>query len=171
MDRKDAKRFQDWVAGQFDGVDKWEGQDLTIKGNRCTYDPTTGEVKVSLTFRLGDAKANDRAEFALFAARLGLGAEDHGQTFQFNGAGRTYTISGINPRARKRPIVATHGGRSYIFEAEAVVRQLRPWNIRVGEDGLDGGIYFYGGPEDEEKRRKAWQKTAKGKWAARKGAR
>lgn len=170
MDRKEAVEFQGWVGEKFAGIDKWNGQDLTVKGSRCTYDPTTGEVKVSLTFLLGDAKASARAEFDLFARRLGLGAADYGRTFQFAGHGRTYTISGIKPRARKRPILATaEDGRTYVFEAEAVVRQLRPWNMRTEDDGSPGGIYFYSSEADEQKREKAWKASAKGRWAERKG--
>ena len=169
MDRKQARAFQDWVGDHFKGVDKWEGQALRVKGSRCTYDPTTGEIKVAVTFALGDEAAGQEAEFGLFAKRLGLGAEDFGREFQFNGRGRTYTICGIKPRASKRPIVGRckTDGREYVFPAEAVVRELRPWNIRKDEHGLDGGIYFYSDEADEAKRREAWEKSAAGKWKNR----
>lgn len=163
MDRKDAKRFHEWVGARFEGVDKWEAQDLTIKGSRCTFDPTSGEVKVALTFIVGDAKAGQVAEFGLYGKAYGLAPDDFGRTFQFNGRGRTYRISGINPRARKRPILATNeaDGRTYVFESVAVCRQLRPWNVTE-----HGGTYYYGDPKEDAEKEKAWRTgTVEGRWA------
>lgn len=124
VDKKTVNQFQSWLHDNVEGViPDFPGTKVTLKsGGRATYDPETGEVKVSLNFILGDADAGAKAAFARDASHYGLDPADHGRTFKVRHD--TFTVSSIEPRRRKRPIVCTKDGKPYLFQAHHVAAYL-----------------------------------------------
>jgi hypothetical protein len=156
IDRKTVKAFQSHLPTLLSDLTEFNGQAVTLKkGSSARFDPTTGEIKISLTFVLGDEEEGKKAEWALHACRFGLAPEDFGRTFKTRTG--TATISGLNLSARKRPIIATMNGREYVFPAEAVTKALRPWNIST-EHGITG-FYWYSDAEDDAKKEAEWKEA------------
>ena len=83
------------------------------------YDSASFSFKVNFTVK---TESGAPAGFARKATALGLPADCYGQEFTANG--KTYTITGINPRRRKYPVSATHDGRSYKFTASSTRASL-----------------------------------------------
>lgn len=93
---------------------------LTVKLGGGKYDPTTGTFSPKIEFALPDS---DRRGFDANCMLAGLTPEDFGRTF--TNAGKTYRISGINPRAPKYVIQAVdvRTGKTFGFP-ESVKRLL-----------------------------------------------
>jgi len=158
LSRETVKGFQSHVSGALGGLfTEYDGMPVKLRdGSRANYDPTTGEVKITLTFIVGDEDGfvcyfwygeheGRQAQWAQFSAAYGLAPEDLGRTF--TSGGNAYKITGCNPGGRKRPILAEResNGKQYVFPVEFVTRQLRPWNVGNGDVG---GIFWYDADAD-----------------------
>lgn len=93
---------------------------LTIAGGATKYDPTAGEVIVTLRFTVAGALGRDAADFVTYCGLFGLKAEDLNRTFHVRGT--EYRIVGLRPSARKMPVLAERvdNGQRYAFAAEGV---------------------------------------------------
>ena len=102
--------------------------DQYVKGvkatlGKCTYDPHAGvatfKVDVGIIGKNGVA-TRAAADFDAIAHLYGLKREDLGKTFEHRG--NFYKISGLNPRSRKMPVLATRtfDGKTYRFQAATV---------------------------------------------------
>jgi hypothetical protein len=99
---------------------------ISIKAGNATYTGETATFKLNLGVIDGDGVAADPmiAAFKNNAKYCGLEASDLGRSFVLNG--RSYTIHGLNLKARNRPIIARGSdGKLYSFEDTAVVRLLK----------------------------------------------
>ena len=106
-----------------------EEHGLTLVRKYCGY----REHEMPVAFKLlvierdeqtGEAVDPGESQFRRLASRYGLEASHYGRTFStFRG---TYRISGIKPKARKFPILATctESGRCFKFPPEQVERAL-----------------------------------------------
>ena len=61
----------------------------------------------------GNSIDPDKIEFEKYAAHMGFDSSAFGKTFEQDG--KAFIVSGIAPRARKFPILATHSGTQYKF--------------------------------------------------------
>ncbi len=93
---------------------------ISVKVNGGTYDPS-GLFKPRVAFT---ADNHAEAEFKQYANLFGLKPDAFGKTF--TNSGRTFTIAGLNLKARKRPVLATaDDGKSYVFEERAIPADLK----------------------------------------------
>jgi hypothetical protein len=93
------------------------GLTLTQKGG--TYSPNASTVK--FVFAVAGA---DKSDFESYAHLYGLNAEDHGAEFKMSG--KTFRITGINPRAPKFAILIedVKTGKGYKCPTDSVLRAL-----------------------------------------------
>ncbi|MAG24504.1 hypothetical protein CMI47_02895 [Candidatus Pacearchaeota archaeon] len=106
-----------------------EEHGLTLVRKYCTYRDNEMPVAFKLLVperdeQTGAAIDPGESEFRRLASRYGLEASHYGRTFStFRG---TYRISGIKPKARKYPILATctETGRTYKFLAAQVEKAM-----------------------------------------------
>ncbi len=94
-----------------------ERYNLTFGLGRLTYWPASFNVRL-------EAKRpdSDKQDFEQYAASCGLRPSDFGAVFTYENA--KYTISGINPRSDKYPIVTTREDGQRINFRENIVRDL-----------------------------------------------
>lgn len=82
-----------------------EGVRFEVGGN-IRYSHTEAKMKILVTPTTVDGEEFDkeREEFNRCALALGLSPEDYGRTFDMQG--KSFTICGVKPRARKYPLLA-----------------------------------------------------------------
>ncbi len=92
---------------------------LTVQVRGGTFDATSFKPKVE--FSTANA-AED--EFRTYAEIYGLEGDDFGRVFTTGG--KTFAISGLAPRNRTRPILATEVGtdRTYKFTVDGIKKAL-----------------------------------------------
>lgn len=161
LDKETVRHFQEWAASRFADIDKFDGEPLTLKrGSGARYDPTTGEIKLSLTFIVGDEGKGRAAQWDEFCHMHGLAPSDLGR--EFKSGPEKYQIVGLNLTRRMRPIIAKRiAGRvrkgDFAFPAIYVLKRLRPWNVSTGPG--PEGIYWYE-PEEDGRRQREYEAAA-----------
>lgn len=91
---------------------------LTVKVKGGTFGNGTFTPKVEFA-EAGAAEA----DFVRYAPSFGLQASTFGKKFTY--AGKTYTVTGLNLSARKRPVqVVSMGGKTYMFPAAIVAQNV-----------------------------------------------
>lgn len=98
---------------------------LDIQLGRCRFSSDTATFKLEVKTVDEDGKAFDEnaANFKVFAEDFGLSPNDLGKTFVSSRV--EYTISGLKPRNRKYPVIATRGdGKTFKFHAALVKRLM-----------------------------------------------
>lgn len=115
---------------------------IHIKTGRCSFMDSSATMKLEMAVIGADGVVHTKeAEaFRNFAGMYDLKRDDLGQ--KFVAGGTTYEIIGLKTRARKRPILclSEDNGKTYVFEAEAVIRFLGrkpvvPEVTVIGEEG------------------------------------
>lgn len=98
------------------------GLEIAVAGG--AFDAGMYRPRVTYTVKqTADGLGANEAAFKKNAQYLGLSPSDFGRSFSF--AGKTFTISGLNLNARRKPIIATGpGGKEYVFSAIDVHRLL-----------------------------------------------
>ena len=94
---------------------------LSLKVGSCRFSHTAATLKLEaavINAKTGVVESREREDFKLHASRFGLTAADLDKVFDY--AGRTFTISGLRPRAYSKPILATSQGLTYKFSAVTV---------------------------------------------------
>ncbi len=89
---------------------------LNVQLGACRFQPNSATFKLEIQTVDEDGKAFDEgaANFRVFARDFGLEPEDLGKVFVSNGI--EYTVSGLKPRNRKYPIIATRAdGKTFKF--------------------------------------------------------
>jgi len=120
LTKETVRQFQEWVPTRFD-VSDFAGNDLRLKkGSRASYDPLKGEIKITLTFVLGDENEGLKADFRQWAEMYKLEKDDWGKTFTTGGT--EYRVHGIRSNRCKRPIICKRvkDGREFVFECHLV---------------------------------------------------
>jgi hypothetical protein len=118
MERKDAKILSDEVRVALEEVAQRHGLELRFTG--ATF--TSGTFKPTVTFVESGYNAE---EFNIYRRRFGIADEvTVGTTFTVQG--KTYEVTGVRPKAQKRPITArdTRTDVEYAFTAETVNRAV-----------------------------------------------
>ena len=120
--RKDVKKLRVEMDEALQAVGEKYGLKLetgNISYNDCGF---RAKVTASIIDEDGVDKAAKR-EWDLYAGQFGLKSEWFGK--EFNSQGRTFTVVGIKPRARKMPVVAKNGdGSLYKFRAAALISRF-----------------------------------------------
>jgi hypothetical protein len=99
---------------------------VEIKPHGGSY--TSGSYTMKLEFAIlnenGVASTRSAEDFKMSAFLFGLKSDDLGRAFR--SGGRLFLISGLRPRATRRPVVAscTESGKEFCFSAEDVKRAL-----------------------------------------------
>jgi hypothetical protein len=82
------------------------------------------EVKKKVVEGIEGNVSHDQFEFEKYCFFVGLTKDFYGKQFSMHG--KTFTISGINPKAHKMPVIATcTDGKSYKFAADDVKRLVK----------------------------------------------
>jgi hypothetical protein len=115
--RNDRDALRNAIVEALEGVAKEHG--LTVRVGGGTYSEYTFNPKVEFSCT---TEAGAPAGFAYDAELLGLPRDAWGKTFTQRG--ETYTIVGINLRARKYPVLAKGNCGTYKFHAGDVARLL-----------------------------------------------
>ncbi len=95
-----------------------------IETGSGSFTPTELGMRLNITLREGyDGKTGKQAQFERHAFMFGLKDSFFGRKFTFGG--EIFTISGIKPKARKNPILATNSkGKEFIFPVDIVKSQV-----------------------------------------------
>ena len=100
---------------------------LSITPGRGSFTATTFSLRLEVATKSTDGQVQSRETqaFAQHAHLFGLNPADLGR--KFIASGREFVVSGLNTRARSKPVIATStsDGRQYKFAAETVVMMLR----------------------------------------------
>ena len=99
---------------------------VEIKYNGGNFTPTSATLKFEFAERATDGTVltEEASNFKRYAEIYGLKADDLGREFWLNG--KRFTISGLNTRAHKMPVIAkASDGKSYKFSATSVVNRLK----------------------------------------------
>ena len=123
--KPECRRVTEEVNKALAEVGRKLGINIQRSGN-ATYDNSTFRFKVecSLIGENGEVRSREAEDFKRFASIYGLEPEHFGATFK-TWDGSEYTITGLNMKARKRPIIAKNiQGKSYVFPASEVKAHL-----------------------------------------------
>lgn len=120
--RTECRRFDDEVMSEIEAVAAKYG--LTVQRGRGTYNDTQFNVKLTFVVKeTGNGLDGEEVVFARDAFRLGIPAEWRGKTFMSRG--HIYTITRLDLRKRKMPILANRDdGMRFKFSVDAVDRAL-----------------------------------------------
>jgi hypothetical protein len=94
------------------------GLRIITKGGSYTGGSYCLKVECSVVNEDGSAQTREAEAFRQLAGAYGLSPEDLGASF--TSGGKTYVVTGLKTRARKRPIQAECNGRTYVFGADTV---------------------------------------------------
>ena len=85
-----------------------------------TFTPTELGMRLNITLREGyDGKSGRQTQYERNAFMFGLPDKSFGKSFSYGG--KYYKITGIRPKARKNPVLATDSsGKEFIFPADIV---------------------------------------------------
>ncbi len=97
---------------------------LFISTGHGTFSPSELTLRLNISLQEGfDGKTGKQAEFERHAFAFGLKDNMFGRKFAFGG--EIFTVSGIRPRARKNPVLATNSrGKEFIFPVDVVKGQV-----------------------------------------------
>jgi hypothetical protein len=121
MDRKTARELAEGVERDLKELADAYGLTVEVQGGKYGADTYTPKV----VFKEAGA---DQSQWALFAPMLGLPADALGREFTIKHGpySRSYKITGVRPKATKRPVMAegTTDDKSYVFPADVVAGAL-----------------------------------------------
>lgn len=123
----DKQKTKDLRGSIYAAIKPLENEhDVVFNIGNVTYGDSSCKFKMEVLDNLSDGKGVDFMELAFKAGchLFGLTPEDYGKSFHTNG--QTFTISGLKPKSRKYPIIATctGNGKHYKFQASRVVGKL-----------------------------------------------
>lgn len=101
---------------------------VTIRAGNSTYDPEAGtatcKLEVVALAADGTVRDMDAEAFRREASLLGLRPDDLGKPIRLSG--KTFTVSGYRPKARKNPItIKDADGKVFVTSIDTVRRQLQ----------------------------------------------
>ncbi len=132
FDKGVLSRLGDEIEAAVQAVAQKHG--ISIKRGRGKYDRQACSLTLEISTIAADGTVQSReaAEFKRYASLFGFRPEDLGRSFKSNG--KTFTIAGVNPKGRVRPVLATgDDGKTYTFRPEDVRRLLAPLPEALGE--------------------------------------
>ena len=125
-DRNDLRTLNAAMQKALNTVAAEHGLQITLKAGSYEADGSrfTTKIEALAPNASGEIVSQEAKDFQNYATGYDLKPGDLGKVFQSNG--HSYTISGMKPRSRKFPIIATRDdGKSYKFTAEAIVQNLK----------------------------------------------
>lgn len=100
-----------------------EKYNVNIKAGNISYTNTNFNLKLEVTKKDIGGKSFEQVEFEKYCFLYGLKPEDYKKQFTLDG--KTFTLTGFKPRARKMPVVAiSQDGKGYKFGEDTVKRLL-----------------------------------------------
>ena len=93
---------------------------LFINTGSGTFSPNELTLRLSISLQEGfDGKSGKQAEFERYSFGFGIPDKSFGKKFSYGG--EIFTITGIRPKARKNPVLATNSkGKEFIFPVDIV---------------------------------------------------
>lgn len=123
FDRPTARTFAAAVEKALAALATEHGVSIKLGTVKYRDSSCTVTMEVATIAEDGTVATRDADAFRVMAKFYGLSPDDLGKTFRANGT--TFKITGLRPRGRKRPIMATDPhGREFVFPAEDVKRFL-----------------------------------------------
>ena len=126
LTKETVKTLQTYLAKQTDDVGSVVGlQGLKAGGSRATYDPLTGEVKVTLKFRMA-TEEQEKASFGSLCGSFDVKPEAYGKTLTLRG--EEYRLVGFEI-GRSRFPVRTVGpnGKAMLWETKVLDKLPPEW--------------------------------------------
>ncbi len=111
-------------------LESWaEENGVTAKVGRASIQASGNSFEFKVELVAEGAPTKEAEAFTQLAAGYGLSPDDLGRTFRYSGhrdGGQSFTITGLNPRASKRPILvhSPDDDREYVWPAEVVKQAL-----------------------------------------------
>lgn len=123
MERSKVKQFNQDVLKAVEKVYKSYG--MQYNGSSTKYSDVSLELKLKFLINGENGESGDERLFKQYAFLYGVKDNDYGKTF--TQGGRTFKLTGINPRAKKYPFVGqdVKTGSSYKFTRSAIVGNLK----------------------------------------------
>lgn len=94
-----------------------------VSVGKIKYDDISTEITVSLNSKGEDGKSADQLNFEKHCGQYGFAKEDYGFTFT-DKDGKTYTLVGFNPKARKNYCILRSGDKTFVTSPEGVKLQM-----------------------------------------------
>lgn len=124
FNRKTCCSVSEQIEAHLAGLADELGIKITSKGGSYSDTSYTLKIECATISEDGQVQTKEATDFALYASRYGLEADDLGKTF--TRSGDLYTIVGCKPRSRKYPIlVRKSGGKLIKFPADTVRLHLQ----------------------------------------------
>jgi hypothetical protein len=123
MDRSKAKLVGDKIMDALKTIEDELGVTFTRGNGRFDSDSISFKITAMDRGENGEVQTPEAKDFVYYAVSFGLKADDLGRTFRQGG--ETFTITGMKPRSRKYPVLATSAsGKTYKFGADSVKAML-----------------------------------------------
>ncbi len=122
FDRSTCRDVSERIAKALAPLAQELGVSITPRGGSYGPGHYTLKVEVATIATDGKVRTKQSEDFQTLAKLYGMSPNDLGRTFR--SGGKEYTIAGLAPRKRARPIIASCGGREYCFAAEDVKRLM-----------------------------------------------
>lgn len=121
--KEEFKAFREEIKEAVSGVEKKFG--VEIKFGSITY--TDSDFKMKMDVSNGSIKEAKEVEFSRICTHYGLTQSDFGRSF--TNKGKVYTISGIDTKRRKYPIMMTdEDGVTKLFTVDGIKRLIELTN-------------------------------------------
>jgi hypothetical protein len=119
MNREKAKILGEEVKVALEQIANKHSLHLAFRGG--SFDPMTGFYRPSVEFQevteSGQPQKHVTA-FKTYAGLYNLQADDLGKSFTVRG--HKYTIVGLDPKKRTRPVIVEKDGKDYVMSADEV---------------------------------------------------
>ena len=100
-----------------------EKYNVNIKAGNISYTNTNFSLKLEVSKKDIGGKSFEQVEFEKYCVLYGFKPEDYKKKFNMNG--KTFTLTGFKPRAKKMPVIAiSQDGKGYKFGEETVKRLM-----------------------------------------------
>lgn len=117
FDHNNLRLLRTEIEGKLNEVLK--GYGLAADLGRITFGAAEARTKLTLTIPGSAARPSNKDKWAVYCYGFGLTPEYFGRTFHFKNC--KYTISGISPKSRRFPVLATNAdGTEYKFPVETI---------------------------------------------------
>jgi hypothetical protein len=123
IDRKNLQIIEADIEAALGAIARKHGISLKIgRGKYSNASYGSFGIDIATIGDNGVVETVEARDFRSMASYYGFQPDDLGRTFFLEG--RTFTLTGLKARAGKRPILATCGGKQYVFP-ETVARLIK----------------------------------------------
>lgn len=121
--KPELKNFREDFSSAVKELEKKYG--VSIELGSITYTANDFHAKMEVKKNVVEGNISyDQAEFEKYCMIFGLTKDFYGKKFSMNG--KTFTVSGINTKAHKMPVLATcDDGKTYKFASDTVKKLVK----------------------------------------------